>query len=554
MNSVLIALLVLSAPLAFICTAFISWYQPGLRPKLVKTFGNISSLISIVAAAISGFFIAQNGLQEFGVFGLGIRLDALSMIMFGMIALIGFIVLRFSINYLDGDERQGRFLGRMAFTLAAVQLLVLSGTLGLLLLSWVMASSGLHRLLIFYRERIAAQVAARKKFIIARIGDFFLLTAAALLYQEFGTGNLELIFQGIQNQMAVSAISTQLEIAALCVALAAMFKSAQFPTHGWLPEVMESPTPVSALLHAGLLNAGPFLLIRFAHIFEATTYVSYLVVIIGGFTALFGSVVFLTQTSIKTSLAYSSIAHMGFSLMVSGLGAFPAALLHLVAHSFYKAHAFLSSGSIVEVKRASKVERVLRTGNPLRIALGLILALAVYLGFARIWGMDLENNLPLIAIGAVIVMGLSTLFIAAIDSNGSVKLMLRAAFMAIVVATAFFTLESGMHHILEAGLPAPKMQTVGMKVVVALLLSAFSGVVFIQLLAPKWAEKSQYRALAIHLKNGLYINVLFDRWIGALRIGLASKSFDKEALTEGTSYQEQNGAEDLEYVEELIAK
>ena len=194
-------------------------------------------------------------------------------------------------NYMDGDDRQGSFIGRLAATIASVQLLVISGNLGLLFIAWVFTSVSLHRLLLFYSERPGAIIAARKKFILARIGDASLLAAITLLYNLFGSGNLEFIFSELRAGIAPENMLS-IEFAALFLALAALFKSAQFPTHGWLIEVMETPTPVSALLHAGLLNAGPYLIIRMAFVMDASFYAPLLLISIGGFTALFASVVF----------------------------------------------------------------------------------------------------------------------------------------------------------------------------------------------------------------------------------------------------------------------
>ncbi len=133
------------------------------------------------------------------------------------------------------------------------------------------------------------------------------------------------------------------------LAAAALLKSAQFPVHGWLTEVMETPTPVSALLHAGVINAGGFLLIRFADVMLLAPGVLAVLVMVGGFTALFGGLVMLTQPAVKTSLAWSTVAQMGFMILECGLGLFPLALLHIVAHSLYKTHSFLASGEAVEL-------------------------------------------------------------------------------------------------------------------------------------------------------------------------------------------------------------
>jgi|AntRauTorckE5430_2_1112549.scaffolds.fasta_scaffold09452_2 NAD(P)H-quinone oxidoreductase subunit 5 len=521
MNQHLLALLALASPVVFIATALASTLQPGLRPGLIKRMSTAATLISIGVAALCSYSVFSYGLLETSLLGvqdigLRLRLDSLSVLMFSMIALLGFIVVRYSFNYLDGDARQGIFLGRLAAAIASVQLLVLSGNLGLLFLSWVLTSMSLHRLLLFYGERSGAIVAARKKFIMARLSDVCLLAAVVLLYLQFGTGRLETIFQVIKTTLASGDSLPGLDLVAVFLVGAALLKSAQFPTHGWLIEVMETPTPVSALLHAGLLNAGPFLIVRMAYVMEASTYAPLVLIVVGGFTALFASVVFLTQTSIKTALGYSSVAHMGFSLLVCGLGVYAAAMLHLVAHSFYKAHSFLSSGSVIDTIRSAKVTAAKRTGNPFRIGLGILLGLGVYTGFALLWGIDPVKEASLLAIGAIIAMGLSRLFTSALDSNGSLKLVLRATLLSLLVVAAFFTLESGAHHLLLTQIPELSTPSLTKIILTGALLVAFGAVVFSQIVAPSLTNHPSYRALAIHLRNGLYANTILDRIVGAL--------------------------------------
>ena len=521
MTQNILVLLVLLSPLVFVLTAVSSWFQPGKRPLFIKKLSVSASIISLAIAALGTIALLQYGEMEtptYGINGLGfgLRLDALSLLMFSMIAMLAFIIVRFSLNYLDGDARQGVFIGRLSATIAAVQLLVLAGNLALLFVAWVLTSMTLHRLLVFYRERPGARIAARKKFIVARLGDLSLLGAIVLLFQEFNTGNLELIFQGIKDAQESGLPLAGLGAAGVFLALAAVLKSAQFPTHGWLVEVMETPTPVSALLHAGLLNAGPFLIIRMAYVMEASTTASLLLIAIGGFTALFASVVFLTQTSVKTALGYSSAAHMGFSLMVCGLGVFPAAMLHMVAHSFYKAHSFLATGSVIDSMRAAKFTGTIRSGNPLRIALGILMGFGVYIAFAYAWGLNPKTELPLLAIGAIISLGLARLFTSALDSNGSPKLFLRASLLSVIVTASFFTLESGAHFLLASQLPQLALPSLSETILISVLLIAFATVIFIQILSPFLADKPAYRALAIHLRNGLYMNTLFDRLVRGL--------------------------------------
>ena len=189
-----------------------------------------------------------------------------------------------------------------------------------------------------------------------------------------------------------SAVPGALQAAAGLLVTAALLKSAQFPAHGWLIEVMETPTPVSALLHAGVINAGGFLILRFSGVISLSTPSLETMALVGGFTALFGSVVMLTQTSVKVSLAYSTIAQMGFMMLQCGLGAFPAALVHIVAHSLYKAHAFLTSGSVIDIARSSWTPSPGDSPHPARltIAVGVMAVAAVAVG--RLFGMTLQDD------------------------------------------------------------------------------------------------------------------------------------------------------------------
>lgn len=523
MSENLLTLIALISPFVFVATAVASWFQPGCKPKQIIAISKTATIVSVLVVVLSSVYVTKHGLLESGLLGIGgigfsIRLDALSILMLGMIALLGFIIIKFSSNYLDGDQRQGAFIGKLAATIASVQLLVLSGNIGLLFISWVLTSISLHRLLVFYHERPGAQVAAKKKFILARLGDACLLVAIALLYNQFGSGNLEVIFLAIKGGLSAENSSLSLELSALFLALAAILKSAQFPTHGWLIEVMETPTPVSALLHAGLLNAGPFLIIRMAFVMETSTVAPILLLSLGGFTALFASVAYLTQTSIKTALGYSSVGHMGFSLMVCGLGVYPAAMLHLVAHSFYKAHAFLSSGSVIDLVRASKVADQARPLSAVKVASGIAMALLLYTGFALLWGIDPQRELSLLFIGAVIVMGLSRIFTAAIARSWNPALLARAILLALTVTAAFFALESGTRLLLGSQVPDLTILGLSKILLVSVILLGFGLVVFLQIIAPQLSKKPYYQELAVHVRNGFYANAWFDRLIQALSI------------------------------------
>ena len=518
------SLLMLIAPVSFLLASLVGIFQQGSRAALLERVLNVASLLRSLVAMIGGVLAYQWGSLEstlLGYKGLGfsVRLDPLSAVILAMIALLAAIIVRFSKNYLDGDTRKGLFLSRLAYTVAAVEMLVLAGNLALLVLAWISTSLALHQLLVFYSERRGAIIAARKKFIAARVGDVCLIAAASLLYFEFSTGQLGAIFASLQSSLdAGRNVSGKVEFSAALIAVAAILKSAQFPTHGWLVEVMETPTPVSALLHAGILNAGPFLVIRLSHVIESSAAAPILLVLFGGFTALFASVVLLTQPSIKVALGYSSAAHMGFMLLVTGLGVYPAVILHLVAHSFYKAHAFLSSGSVVDQHRASRVTVPGRLGSPLRILFSLLVAMAIYTGFAHLWGVDVLEKPALAAIGAILVLGLAQIIAPAMDSSGPIVGTLQASALAIMVALAFFSLESGAHLILHSVLPAQANPSDLTLMLAGAVLLTFSLAVILQIVGPTLTPGPFSRKLAIHLRNGFYANALFDRLVGALHI------------------------------------
>lgn len=509
------------SPALYALAATFSWFQPGMQPRRVIAASKVASIAGLLLAAVSAYLVYDAQLlssRSFDYMGLGIslRLDPLSVLVFAMINLIAFIVLRFSYNYIDGDARHGVFTGRLAATIASVQLLVLSGNLGLLWFTWMLTSFSLHRLLKFYPGRTRAVIAARKKFITARLSDAFLLGALVLLYRHFGSGNLEVIIEGMR-QVSGREMSLHLELAALCIAIAAILKSALFPTHGWLVEVMETPTPVSALLHAGLLNAGPFLVARLAFVVHGSTYGPLVLIIFGGFTALFASVTYLTQTSVKTALGYSSVAHMGFSLLLCGMGLYAAAMLHLVAHSFYKAHAFLSSGSAIDVLKASRISLPSRLHNPWRLLASAALAFAIFAGLAYVWGIILFESISFFAVSAVMAMGVSLMLSKAFDSKGSGQVMVKTALLAGAVGIAFFSLEAAMSKLLGVHVPIIATPGVASILLIAGLLVLFATVVLIQMTASQSPLSPHWQRWAIHVRNGLYTNAWYDRMAGALQ-------------------------------------
>ena len=367
----------------------------------------------------------------------------------------------------------------------------------------------MQRLLLFYPDRIAAQRAARKKFVSARLGDAALLGAAILLARAYGTIDIATMLSAAR---AGSGGGLAMAAAGL-LALAAILKSAQFPTHGWLTEVMETPTPVSAVLHAGVINAGGFLLIRFADVLLLSPAVLALLAMIGGFTALFGSLVMLTQPAVKTSLAWSTVAQMGFMMLECGLGLFPLALLHIVAHSLYKAHSFLASG--VAVQRISEMRRPGPVATPTAraVARAFCVALAIYALVGFTFGFQ-HKSPQAVALGAILIFGVAYLLAQGFADAAPRALTRLTLAYAVAASASYFALQAAAVWLTAGTLPhAPTAGPLEWALILLALIS-FGATAVIQAMFPLWAYHPAAAGLRVHLSNGFYANAIWDRLLG----------------------------------------
>jgi NAD(P)H-quinone oxidoreductase subunit 5 len=494
----------LLAPLALLLAAGIAFRGPGLRPAASLRWAHAAALAALALAVLAVLLLLLGGT---GTAPLAlVRLDAVSATMLLLVAFVGWVVVRYAGTYLDGEARQGPFTGWLLVTLAAALLLVQAGNLVLLALAWGLAGFGLQRLLLFYPDRPQARRAARKHAMFARAGDLALVAAALVLAFGFRTLEIAAINEAARAGLAPGAAAG----AAALLALAALLKSAQFPTHGWLTEVMETPTPVSALLHAGLINAGGFLLIRFADVMLAAPGVLAALAMIGGFTALFGGLVMLTQPAVKTALAWSTIAQMGFMTLQCGLALFPLALLHIVAHSLYKAHAFLASGTAVE-----KVARIRRPGPvavPGAKAVGraFLAALALYAIIGAAFGFG-DKSPQAIALGAILVLGVAYLLAQGFADAAPGPLTLRTSIAASAAAIGYFALQRVAEALTTGVLPPTPAAGALEWVLIAITVLSFGLTAFAQATFPLWAQHPAAAGLRVHLANGLYVNALTDR-------------------------------------------
>ncbi len=511
-------LLPLAAPLLLLFAAILGFARPGRRPAFVAAAAEGAALGAMLVALASFAVIVLRGagdgwLLGWKGIGLSVRLDAVSTTMLVLVAFIGWIVLRYSRTYLDGEDWQGRFTGWMCAALAAVLLLVQAGNVVQLAAAWIGTSFALHRLLLFYPQRVAAQRAARKKQLFSGVGAAGLVAACTALTLQFGTTDIATI-----NAFAKAGdLSALTAMAAALLALAAMLKSAQFPTHGWLTEVMEAPTPVSALLHAGVINAGGFLLIRFADVMLGAPGVLAVLAMVGGFTALFGAVVMLTQPAVKSSLAWATVALMGFMLLQCGLALFPLALLHIVAHSLYKAHAFLASGGAVAQIAAIRRPGPVAAPDGKAVGRAFLVALAIYAAIGAAFGLafGFEHKSPqALGLGAILIFGVAYLLAQGLADAAPRPLTRRTALYGGAAAVGYFTLHRFAEWLTMADLPAAPWPGRLEWTLLALAVMSFGLVAVAQALFPLWASHPAAAGLRVHLSNGLYVNALIDRMLG----------------------------------------
>lgn len=469
-----------------------------------------SAALSTVLAASATISLIMQGsitvsaswMDQLAPFNLALRLDGISVTMALLVSFLGTVVLHFSRRYLAGDEGQARFFSWMSLTLSAVLLTVLASNLLLLWMSWVATSLSLHRLLLFYPGRAGAVFSARKKFVVSRIADLCLLTAIFLLYQSFGTLDFDALFAQIENGRGESVTM----VGFLLVACAAL-KSAQFPFHSWLPDTMETPTPVSAFMHAGIINAGGFLIIRLSPLLVEASGALTTLAIIGTLTAVFGAVVMLPQPSVKRALAFSTIAQMGFMMLQCGLGAFGLALVHIVAHSLYKAHAFLHAGSTI-----GAVPRAAQTLRTSALAMGVIAGAVLVSAAATFIHLLNPQIVPHLGVFALILMlalayGMARAWSVSMRSQTIARTILAAS----TIALLSLILHSGAQTLF--GNVPTHTPSVGLISAIGFI---FVGLFTFQVLLWRTGHHAWGRIFYVHALNGFYVGTWANRILNNL--------------------------------------
>ncbi|HEY6963167.1 MAG TPA: NADH-quinone oxidoreductase subunit L [Gaiellaceae bacterium] len=272
-------------------------------------------------------------------FGLTLLADQLSVMMMLIVSGVGSLIVAYSVGYMDGEDEERRFFAYMSLFVFSMLLLVEGGNLLLLLAGWGMVGLSSYLLIGYYQERASAIAAAKKAFVMNAFGDATMALALFLLIQQTGRLDYGGVFAASPHGGAVA------NLVALGLLGGAVAKSAQIPLHTWLPDAMEGPTPVSALIHAAtMVTAGVYLICRCHPLFEKAWFVQDLAAGLGAATLLMAGLIALVQTDIKRVIAYSTMSQIGYMFVGAGLGAYPNAMFHLMTHAFFKALLFLAAG------------------------------------------------------------------------------------------------------------------------------------------------------------------------------------------------------------------
>jgi NAD(P)H-quinone oxidoreductase subunit 5 len=306
----------------------------------------------------------------------GFYVDQIALVMLIVVTTVALMVNVYSLGYMQGEVRYGWFYAVLALFAFSMIFLVIADNLLMLFVAWELVGVCSYFLIGFYFERRSAVEAAKKAFVTNRIGDVGLLIGIILLWRATNTFNIQAIIEAVE---AGEIGNTYLIVSMLFLLLGPIAKSAQVPLHVWLPDAMEGPTPVSALIHAAtMVVAGIYLVARMLPVFQAAPYLPETIMVLGLLTAFLGATIALTQSDLKRVIAYSTISNLGFMMLALGAGALTAAMFHLMTHAFFKACLFLGAGSVIHSTGHQEMDRLggLRKYMPITFITFLIAALA----------------------------------------------------------------------------------------------------------------------------------------------------------------------------------
>ena len=277
---------------------------------------------------------------------LSILVDPLSVFMFLIVTGVGFVIHVYSIGYMHDDQEYSRFFSYLNLFVFSMLVLVAAADFFFLIVGWALVGLASYLLIGFYKEKTSAVLAARKAFVMNVIGDVGMVIAAFVIFESFGTLNFIEVFAAAPGTFRLN--DDQILLITLLLLVGAFAKSAQLPLHTWLPDAMEGPTPVSALIHAAtMVTAGVYLVARCHVLYELAPFTMYLIATVGVLTAAFAGTMGMVQYDIKRVIAYSTMSQLGYMFLAMGIGVYSLGMFHLMTHAFFKALLFLAAGSVI---------------------------------------------------------------------------------------------------------------------------------------------------------------------------------------------------------------
>lgn len=521
--------------------------QSALSYRYRVRWAAISALAIAIAADIGFFLGARSDLIITEIplavlhfdFPLSIAVNGLTLLLATLVSFVIIMIAQYSVGYLDGDPHQARFFRLLALTGGFFLIAVVSGNIGLFTLGIIIVGFSLNKLLKFYADRPKAIMAAHKKSLFARAADMALVAATLLIGQQVGSLQFASIRYFVEHS---ESIPWALQLAAWLIVMAVILKSAHFPFQGWLIQVMEAPTPVSALMHAGVVYSGAIIALRTSSLLIRVPDALILLGFMGLASVIIASLVMTTQTSIKSMLAWSTTAQLGFMSLELGLGLFPLALLHLTGHSLYKAHAFLSSGSVTDQLRQVPPggKKIPGMGSWL---LATVLGALIAGGGAWLFGENPLQNPTWFALVMIVAIAISQIMIRGFlfstmpDRVTSLIVAISMGFTYLVLHTLFVW---GFTSNLTRSLPAVSDSYLTL---VALTAIGFLILSWLQGPRRRLLPQNLQMILFTHLYNGLYTDYWVEQishrfWSERVSVQLPRKNLAVESLQ--TIAQNQN--------------
>jgi len=499
MSSQTSALLLVSLPLFW---TVLSWFtgrmqnkSQKLRVERIAIFGSVSLFLF---SLLIGFTFAADLAPGIML----VTLTPLKALITLTVVAIGVILMRFSRNYLVGEACYPTFLRWMQLTLSAVVVTILANHFVVFWLGWLSVSLSLHHLLLLYPDRPRAIVAAHKKFLLARTSELLMAGAFTLLFLAFDTLYIDELVEKVGALSLLTHTQHTYFIYATCLlAIAALLKCAQLPAHGWLINIVESATPVSALLHAGVINLGGYLLLTFAPLIAAAPQAQWIILIAAGLSVFLSSLIMTTRVTVKVRLAWSTSSQMGLMLIECAMGLYALAVIHLVAHSFYKAYAFLNSGSAVyeELEHDISAHRTPLFADWLNAAfITLLIVLAVY---------TLNDYQGPLSPWVLVSLALTS-FLAMRTAHADQTQLYIFVGVAAALVTSYSMVKGFVQHYVVSGLPSPTAPFSAMDLWISTL---FIGLFAIHCLMQSFANHRVVKNLKQYLFAGFYLDEWFTK-------------------------------------------